>query len=313
MEQAPWGVILAGGDGARLKALSRFISGDDRPKQFCALFGGKTLLARTRARIASEIPAERTLFVVVQAHELFYRTELAGIDESQIVVQPGNKGTTAAIIYSLVRLTLFERDPMVAVFPVDHDYEDENAFAEALQEAIRAAREHPDLLVVLGAEADDAEVQYGWIEPGELLKGEGAGISLFRVNRFWEKPASGIARDLHSKGCLWNTFVLVGRARTFLDVLMSAVPAVCNAFMPLRSEPLSSASELERAARVYETLPKGDFSHEVLAACTGRLAVLSLGRIGWSDLGTPERVRLAAEARAHAWQRDARREPTRSA
>ena len=39
-----WALILAGGDGARLQDLTRSIAGDVRPKQFCRLFGGKTLL-----------------------------------------------------------------------------------------------------------------------------------------------------------------------------------------------------------------------------------------------------------------------------
>jgi len=32
-----WGVILAGGEGVRLRNLTRLVSGDDRPKQFCRL------------------------------------------------------------------------------------------------------------------------------------------------------------------------------------------------------------------------------------------------------------------------------------
>lgn len=44
-----WAVILAGGDGTRLKALTRRISGDDRPKQFCRILGHETLLKQTRA------------------------------------------------------------------------------------------------------------------------------------------------------------------------------------------------------------------------------------------------------------------------
>jgi len=30
-----WAVILAGGDGTRLRSFTRHIAGDDRPKQFC--------------------------------------------------------------------------------------------------------------------------------------------------------------------------------------------------------------------------------------------------------------------------------------
>jgi mannose-1-phosphate guanylyltransferase len=39
-----WAVILAGGDGVRLRGLTRSITGDDRPKQFCALVGADALL-----------------------------------------------------------------------------------------------------------------------------------------------------------------------------------------------------------------------------------------------------------------------------
>ena len=45
-----WGVILAGGDGRRLLPLTRRIAGDDRPKQFCAIMDGETLLEQTRCK-----------------------------------------------------------------------------------------------------------------------------------------------------------------------------------------------------------------------------------------------------------------------
>ena len=38
-----WAVILAGGDGTRLRSLTRRITGDERPKQFCPLIGQNTL------------------------------------------------------------------------------------------------------------------------------------------------------------------------------------------------------------------------------------------------------------------------------
>jgi len=34
-----WGIVLAGGDGTRLQSLVKLICGEERPKQFCPLFG----------------------------------------------------------------------------------------------------------------------------------------------------------------------------------------------------------------------------------------------------------------------------------
>jgi mannose-1-phosphate guanylyltransferase len=195
----PWGVILAGGDGTRLEALSRLISGDNRPKQFCALFGGGSLLARTRGRLAPVIPPDRMLFVVVRDHERFYLPELADVDQSRIVVQPANRGTTSAIIYSLLRLTRLEGDPIAAFFPADHHYADETQFTRAVDAAFEVVNKHPELLVLLGARAENAEVEYGWIEPGPPANGPFfASIDFGRSQRrgwhkhCWARGASGI-------------------------------------------------------------------------------------------------------------------------
>jgi mannose-1-phosphate guanylyltransferase len=42
------GIILAGGEGVRLRAYVRALVGDERPKQFCAIVGRETLLEQTR-------------------------------------------------------------------------------------------------------------------------------------------------------------------------------------------------------------------------------------------------------------------------
>jgi hypothetical protein len=42
-------------------------------------------------------------------------------------------------------------------------------------------------------------------------------------------------------------------------------------------------------------MPSGNFSHAILEAYAGRLAVSRLPRVGWSDLRSPSRVMEAIE------------------
>src|SRR5262245_10614139 len=103
-EMERWALILAGGDGTRLKPLTRAIAGDDRPKQFCSMFGGRTLLDDALRRASSLVPEDRTIAVVTRAHESYYRQLSDSNLRSGLLAQPQNKGTAAAIILGLLRI-----------------------------------------------------------------------------------------------------------------------------------------------------------------------------------------------------------------
>jgi hypothetical protein len=81
-------VILAGGDGKRLRSLTQCVSADERPKQFCPVLGGRTPLGATRWRAARNFDPERTLFVVTRSHERYYADELADVRPRQVLIQP---------------------------------------------------------------------------------------------------------------------------------------------------------------------------------------------------------------------------------
>ena len=99
-----WAVLLAGGDGTRLRDLTVRIAGDDRPKQFCPIVGAESLLRQTRARLDPLFSGDRQVFVVSCAHERYYAEELADAKDSLVIAQPMNRGTAVGIIVALVQV-----------------------------------------------------------------------------------------------------------------------------------------------------------------------------------------------------------------
>ena len=280
-----WSVVLAGGDGARLRGLTRFVCGDDRPKQFCPLLGKRTLLQETRERAERSISPDQILYSLTRAHQDYY---LCDLDDrpAQRVVQPCNKGTAPAILYTLLHIAQLDRDACVVLLPCDHHYTRENAFTEALESAFAIAEARPGSIVLLGAQPNTPEVEYGWIELGEVA---GPGLGVFYVAKFHEKPPLPLAEHLLKSGSLWNTFVMVGHASAFFDLAVATVPHLLRA---LRLAPLFSASDSERRVikGLYEQMEPADFSSQVLSHCADRLLTLPLGDVEWNDLGDPDRV-----------------------
>ena len=180
-------IILAGGEGMRLRSLTRRIAGDERPKQFCRFVGGETLLDRTRVRVARSVRPDRTCLVLTRSHESFYAPLLGKGPLGPLVVQPCGRGTAPAILYGLLRVAETGPQDAVALFPSDHYVSDDARFMAHVEAALGAVEAHPDLVVLLGIEAEGPEVQYGWIEAGERVLDQ-PHYPVYQVRRFWEKP-----------------------------------------------------------------------------------------------------------------------------
>jgi mannose-1-phosphate guanylyltransferase len=280
-QEHAWAVLLAGGEGTRLRSLTTKIAGDSRPKQFCRIFGTASLLGQTRERLRPVFRRDRKLFVVTRAHEEFYREDLHDVEDSRVLVQPGNRGTAVAITLALLRILQSAPDSVVAFFPCDHYYSNDKAFASAVQAATTYAQQYPESIILLGAEARYPEVEYGWIEPGQSMLGV-PDFPVSRVHKFWEKPSLSEACALRRRGSLWNTFVTVARVQALIELVCAQIPNVTGS--------ISKALASDHLDFVYEELCAVDFSRDVLAHQPHRLMVVHDHTSGWTDLGNPERV-----------------------
>ena len=283
-----WGVILAGGDGQRLLSLTRTITGDDRPKQFCAVTGSKTLLQQTRLRVSRVIPGMRTLLMLTRKHEGYFADEVKEVEPSCLLIQPHNQGTATAIAYCATRLRQMDAGGVAAFFPSDHHFANEEAFIEQIDSAFVEASLHPERVILLGIEPEAPEEDYGWIEPGPSLAGKSSN-DIFEVARFWEKPTRAVASDLMGRGCLWNSFVMVGAVGAFIGIIERTLPKLLACFESLWT---TTAPGMEHGSldALYREVPAANFSDQVLSTRPSGLAVMRARGLGWTDLGEPERV-----------------------
>lgn len=281
-------IILAGGDGTRLRSMTRAITGDDRPKQFVPVIGGTTLLDQTRRRVARSVAPDRTLFVVTEKHRRFYQSLSKTISPRLLLEQPQNKGTAPAILYALMRLAAKSPEAIVALFPSDHYFADDEQFMSYIDAAFDIVELQQETVTLLGITATAPETEYGWIEPQRSILGW-ARRSVTRVSRFWEKPNAKLAASLMERGCLWNTFVMVGRVDALLKMTRAALPQLYSEFAAIIPT-FETTAERKALRELYNKIEDSNFSHEVLAARPEDLAVMRVEDVGWSDLGEPTRV-----------------------
>jgi mannose-1-phosphate guanylyltransferase len=277
-------VVLAGGEGVRLRALSQRICGDQRPKQYVPILGESTLLRQTLDRVALGIPPARTLVVTLRSHARYW----AGSDGSHVLVQPSDRGTAAGILLPVHWVARRNPGATVAVFPSDHFVSEPALLMAHITRIADWVDRHPEWLVLLGARATRPEVEYGWIELGRPLD-SAPDRRIWMARRFWEKPSEERAHICLQAGCLWNTFILVGKVAAFLRAGREAVPVVDDRLSWARVF-FGTEDEAWALHQAYALMPRANFSRAILEACPPFLAVAAMPEGIWSDLGTPQRV-----------------------
>jgi mannose-1-phosphate guanylyltransferase len=103
-------------------------------------------------------------------------------------------------------------------------------------------------------------------------------------------------------GCLWNSFVMVGRVSAFLAMIRRTLPDLLDSFDAMWAS-VSPGMEVSALRALYSKIPASNFSDEVLSVRPCDLAVLPARGLGWSDLGEPKRALSALNIPTIGWNR----------
>ncbi len=280
-----WGIVLAGGEGTRVRAFLRQLCGGHGLKQFCAVIGRRSMLEHTLARVKRLIPREHILVVVGQDHRAVAEAQLAQWPADNVIYQPSNRDTAPGILLPLTHISHREPFATVAIFPSDHFIVDEERFMAAVNQAVTETRRFPRQLTLLGMTPDGPQEGYGWIEAAQQEEGR----ETRAVKRFWEKPSAAQAHELCRRGALWNTFVCAAQAATVWEMTRQARRELYEDFMAIRRTFTRSHSE-ELIENVYRTMRPVNFSVDVCERLPDRLRVLPVPEVGWNDWGSVDRI-----------------------
>ena len=225
-----WAVILAGGDGTRLQSMTRAITGDNRPKQFVPVIGGSTLLDQTRRRVALSIEPSRTLIVVTKKHRRFYKPLAEEISPALLVEQPLNRGNSAgdSLCPAEYRDKIARSHGRAVPFRPLLRWTTKSLCRTSMSLSMQC-RSNPrqwcsweshQALRKLNTDGLNRSLRYS----------RSAENSITRVSKFWEKPGLNLATSLMERGCLWNSFVIVGRVDALLKMTQAAMPELYAGF-----------------------------------------------------------------------------------
>lgn len=276
-------VIMAGGNGSRLWPLSRVLY----PKQFLCLKGELTMLQTTINRL-NGMECESPVVICNEQHRFIVAEQLRQLNKltENIVLEPAGRNTAPAIALAALAALRHQpdNDPLMLILAADHVIENEDAFRDAVRNALPYAE--AGKLVTFGIVPDSPETGYGYIRRGDVHQG-GAGVDAiaFGVAQFVEKPDMPTAESYVDCGeYYWNSGMFLFRAGRYLEELKKFRPDILDAC----EKAMANIDPDLDFVRVDETsflaCPDESIDYAVMEKTAD--AVVVPMDAGWSDVGS---------------------------
>jgi mannose-1-phosphate guanylyltransferase len=286
-------LVLAGGEGKRLRPFIHRLRGDWLPKQYVSFIGRRSMLEHTWKR-AEKLVSSSAVFTVLNRNHLAFadvQRQIVNRSPGTVLIQPENKETAPGIIFALLHIAKRYPNSIVTLLPSDHFILEEDEMMGHLRNAGQFVRRDPSRIVLLGVQPDGDESEYGYMVPGSRPRRGVDGP--YQITSFVEKPDDKSARKLARRGALWNTMMMVFHTRALFELVHAVCPAIFSAMQPIY-DAIGTPDEEAVTQEVYQDLLPINFSKQILEPLArdlpSRLMAFPVRNVLWSDWGSETRV-----------------------
>lgn len=244
---------------------------------------GEPALRPSLSLARSLVPAGRIVPVLVEQWPSCRELDLGEIAEDNVLVQPAHRGSAVALLLGLLHVHLRQGDAARVVFlGAERAAEDKQTLRASLVEALEAAHEELERLVLLGLTPEGVEGWKDWVVAWPSASGPTRQAACFMMT-----PDRATAAHLVARGAgLLNCLVGVAASSTLLRMYAGALPELLGAF---RARLLArGAWTPERLRGLYVSLPRLDLVHDVFEPAIDLVSVLPVPPRGW---GSPQATR----------------------
>jgi len=266
---------MAGGVGSRFWPVSTV----DFPKQFHDMLGsGDTLIQKTFSRLSKIIPVENILILTNERYNALVLEQLPMVKQEQVLLEPAMRNTAPCILYASLKIQKQNPNAVMVVAPSDHWIEDENAFAQNLQQCFDFCQQK-DALLTLGIQPNFPNTGFGYIEfdksDANLIK---------KVNQFREKPDYETAKSfLQAGNFLWNGGIFIWSVQSIINAFSKFQPQM----MALFNQGLESYNTNNEKAFIEQNYAKAEnVSIDYAIMESAKNVYVLPATFDWNDLGT---------------------------
>ena len=268
---------MAGGVGSRFWPLSK----QSYPKQFLDILSiGETLIQQTYRRLSLLCPKENIFILTNKDYFDLCKTQLKGINDSQILCEPVMRNTAPCIAYAAFKILNLNNNAKLIVAPSDHLITDELKFTSIVNEAF-ATISSEDVLITLGIKPSRPDTGYGYIqyEDDNFIDD-----NIKKVKTFTEKPNIALALQfLDSGDFLWNSGIFIFKADVIIQSYKKNLRDIYDIFSS-GEEYYNTENELEFINHIFPSCKNISIDYGILEKSDNVYVYPAV--FGWSDLGT---------------------------